>query len=585
VATLSNGCDKLTILATSRERLGLPFEQVCRVAPLPLPASDQLDDLAGVPSVALFLERARRVRPGFGTDDGQAAAVATLVRRLDGMPLAIELAAGRLSSLSLADLDRRLDRALDVLAAGAQVDQHHGTLRAAIGWSYDLLPDDEQRLFRALAVFPDGFDLATAEDVASEVAPAVDPTTAVAHLVDASMLVATFTDGARYRMLDTLRAYGLDRLAATNELDLATERLLRWAVALVGWIEAAVVTEDEPSAAACLVAEVGNLRAVWHTARSTGNLDVAAALVVSLSLPLRWRDLGELWNWAPELAADPRILDHPSAVCVMAAASDAAMRRGQLEAGEIFARRGLELAGDGGAEGRWRCGMQLAALDLFQGRLAEGIARYVSLAVPGWEAVTLDMAGMCATYAGKLDDARRFNERARSTASSPSIRAFNRYVTAEIDNLAGDWTSAQQHYRESIALAGTVGTAHTHGIASVGLVAVQAASGQVREALGGYRDLIDHWQRIGAWTQQWTTLRNAADLFDQLGEHDLATFLRDTADCAPEASVAGATTGRPLTGDADSGPPMARGDAPTREEVLDIAREAIARWLAAIPSD
>ena len=245
VATLWHHCHELTILATSRERLALPFEQVCPVAPLALPASDQVEDLASVPSVALFVERARRVRPGFATD-AQAAAIATVVRRLDGMPLAIELAAGRLSSLSLADLDRRLDRALDVLSAGAHVDQHHGTLRAAIEWSYNLLPDDEQRLFRVLAVFPDGFDLATAEDIAREVTPAADPTTAVAHLVDASMLVATFADVPRYRMLDTLRAYGLDRLAATNELDSATERLLRWAVRLVGWIEEAVITEDEP---------------------------------------------------------------------------------------------------------------------------------------------------------------------------------------------------------------------------------------------------------------------------------------------------------------------------------------------------
>jgi len=160
------------------------------------------------------------------------------------------------------------------------------------------------------------------------------------------------------------------------------------------------------------------------------------------------------------------------------------------------------------------------------------------------------------------------------------MRAFNDYIAAEIDNLAGDWTSALRHYRESIALAGTAGTAHTHGIASVGLVAVQAASGQVREALAGYRDLIDHWQRIGAWTQQWTTLRNAADLFDQLGDHHLGSFLRDAADRAPEASVAGATTGRPQAGDADSTPMMVRGiDAYRPEEVLDITRKAIDRWL------
>jgi predicted ATPase/class 3 adenylate cyclase len=582
VATLWHECDELTILATSRERLALPFEQVCPVAPLPLPAADQVEDLASVPSVALFVERARRVRPGFGIDDAQAGAIATVVRRLDGMPLAIELAAGRLSSLSLADLVRRLDRALDVLSAGADVDQHHGTLRAAIEWSYNLLPDDEQRLFRVLAVFPDGFDLITAEDIAREVTPAVDPTTAVARLVDASMLAVTFAEVPRYRMLDTLRAYGLDRLAATDELDSATERLLRWAVRLVGRIERAVMTEDEPWAATCLRAEVGNLRAVWHTARSTDNVDVAAALVSSLWWPLSWRDLSECWNWALELAADPRIIGHPSAVCVMAAASDAMIARGQLEQGEVFARRGLELAGGRDSEGRWRCCIELADCDLYHGRLAEGTASYASLAVPGWEAITLDSAAMCAAYAGDLDDARRFNERARSTTTSPSMRAYNHYVTAEIDNLAGEWTSALHQYHECITLSGTADTAIIHGIASVGLVAVQAASGQVREALAGYRDLIDHWQRIGAWTQQWTTLRNAADLFDQLGDHELASFLRDAADRAPEASLAGTTTGRPQATDLDSAPRMAQGiDAHGREEVLDITRKAIDRWLTA----
>jgi predicted ATPase/class 3 adenylate cyclase len=579
VATLWYRCHELTILATSRERLALPFEQVAPVAPLALPASDQVEDFASVPSVALFVERARRVRPGFATDT-HAAAVATVVRRLDGMPLAIELAAGRLSSLSLADLDRRLDRALDVLSAGADVDQHHGTLRAAIAWSYDLLSEDEQRLFRVLAVFPDGFDLATAEDIAREVTPAVDPTTAVARLVDASMLVATFTDVPRYRMLDTLRAYGLDRLAATNEFDNATQRLLRWAVRLVGWIETAVMTDDEPSAAACLRAEVGNLRAVWHTARSTDNVDVAAALVSSLWWPLSWRDLSECWNWALELAADPRIVGHRSAPCVMAAAAAAMSARGQLEDAEVFARHGLELAGDGDPEGRRRCGIELAECDLYHGRLAEGTARYDSLADPGWEAVTLDSAAMCAAYAGNLDDARRFNERARSSTTSPSMRAYNHYLTAEIDNAAGDWTSALHHYHASIALSETADTAIIQGIASVGLVAVQAASGQVREALAGYRQLIDHWQRIGAWTQQWTTLRNAADLFDQLGDHELASFLRDTADRAPEASLAGTTTGRPQVIDPDPTPRMAHGlDTHVREDVLDITRKAIDRWL------
>jgi predicted ATPase/DNA-binding SARP family transcriptional activator len=587
VAILMDSCQHLTVLATSRERLGLPFERVCRVAPLPLPAVDQHDDLASVPSVALFLDRARRVRPDFDTDSAQIATVATMVRRLDGMPLAIELAAGRLSSLSLGDLDRRLDRALDVLGGGPGGDMRHGTLRAAIEWSYHLLPDDERRLFGALAVFPDGFDLAAAEAVARDVAPGTDPTAAVAHLVDASMLVATFEDVPRYRMLDTLRAHGIDLLTTANELEAATDRLTRWAVRFAAWIEKTIVTDEEPLAAALLRAELGNLRAVWSTAPSCGNLDTAATLVVSLWWPTMWRELSEINNWAIELAADPRVLGHPSGASVFAAASETAQQRGRLDEAELLARRGLELAGDHDSTGQRRCRVELANIDLYRGRFTEARDEYLRLVdvVTGepFDSVVRHTAAMCATYAGDFDDARRLNERVPGRTASPSMLGFNHYIAAEIDKMTGDWDSAQQHYRHAIALTGTVGATRVQGVASVGLVALQAASGQVHQALAGYRELVDHWERTGAWTQQWTTLRNAADLFDQLGDHDVASFLRVAADESPEAAGVARATG-PASPDSftDPDPKPAVPETHqthTREQVLDVARQAIARHL------
>jgi predicted ATPase len=587
VAILANSCEHLTVLATSRERLGLPFEQVCRVAPLPLPAVDQHDDLAGVPSVALFLERARRVRPDFETDGTPVATIATMVRRLDGMPLAIELAAGRLSSLSLGDLSRRLDRALDVLGGGPGGDVRHGTLRTAIEWSYHLLPDDERRLFRALAVFPDGFDLAAAEAVARDVAPGTDPTAAVAHLVDASMLVATFDDVPRYRMLDMLRAYGIDRLTAANELEAATERLTRWAVRFAVWIEKTIATDEEPLAAARLRAELGNLRAVWSTARSSGNLDTAATLVVSLWWATMWRDLAEVKNWATELAADPRVVGHASGPSVFAAASETAQQRGRLDEAELLARRGLELAGDHDPTGLRRCRVELANIDLYRGRFTEARDEYLRLVDVAsgepFDSGVRHTAAMSATYAGDFDDARRLNERVPGRAASPSMLGFSHYIAAEIDKMAGAWDSAEQHYHHAIALTGTVGATRVQGVASVGLVALQAASGQVQQALAGYRELVDHWERTGAWTQQWTTLRNAADLFDQLGDHDVASFLRVAADEAPEAAGVARATSSASAGsfsDAHLKPVIAKTHRPhTREEVLDVARQAIARRL------
>lgn len=167
VSVLLDGCPELTVLATSPEPLGLAAECASRLAPLALPApEDSAQRLPSVPSVAMFLDRARRVRPGLAIGPEQLRLVAEVVRRLDGIPLAIELAAGRLSSFALPDLHRRLDRSLDLLGGGRRsADTRHRTLRTTVEWSYRLLEDDERRLFRQLSVFADGVDLATAERV------------------------------------------------------------------------------------------------------------------------------------------------------------------------------------------------------------------------------------------------------------------------------------------------------------------------------------------------------------------------------------------------------------------------------------
>jgi predicted ATPase/DNA-binding SARP family transcriptional activator len=236
IATVLHGCRNVTVLATSREPLGLAAECSSRLAPLPLPGLEPLtagdvDRLAHVPSVAVFLERAARVRPGFAPGPAELRRIADIVRRLDGIPLAIELAAGRLSSFSVADLSGRLDRALDLLGgSGTGQEDRHRTLRSTIEWSYQLLSSGERRLFRHLAVFPDGLDLDDAEAVAAELELTVDSGSALAHLVEASMINAIFGERTRYRMLETLRHFGLDRLAAEGEVAAAEQHLMRWAL-------------------------------------------------------------------------------------------------------------------------------------------------------------------------------------------------------------------------------------------------------------------------------------------------------------------------------------------------------------------
>ena len=304
VGTILAACPRLTVLTTSREPLGLAAEHAFRLAPLPLPDAADEGDLAHVASVAVFLDRAARVRPGHRVTPDELRTVADIVRQLDGMPLAIELAARRLSTFSLADLQARLHRALDLLGDGrASTDTRHRTLRATVEWSYQLLSLDQQRLFRHLSVFADGVDLDGAEHVASGLCLRDDPGIALARLVDASMIEADFAGGrTRYRMLETLRAFGLDRLAAAGETDEAAERMLQWAVELTDWIAVTLRTELEPDADRVLRREVANLRAAWQIARGRGAFDEAAALITAPFAGIGHRDLIEIRGWAEELA-------------------------------------------------------------------------------------------------------------------------------------------------------------------------------------------------------------------------------------------------------------------------------------------
>ncbi|HEY5857352.1 MAG TPA: BTAD domain-containing putative transcriptional regulator [Aldersonia sp.] len=565
VEQILSTCPRITVLATSREPLGLPAEYVSRLAPLALPRPDQ--DPQQVASVALFLERARRVRPGPPPSTTELRTVADIVRRLDGMPLAIELAAGRLSTFSLTDLSGRLDRSLDLLGAGSG-DPRHRTLRATIEWSYELLADDERRLFRTLSVFPDGVDLDTAERLAAELGLAADPGSILARLVDASMIEAVFEATTRYRMLETLRSFGLDRLAAAGEETAAVDRMVRWAVALTAWIGATMATEREPEADAVLRRELANLRTAWILARSRDSRADAAAMMVALFDAVAYRDLGEIRDWALELAADPALASGPQAAAALGVAGEAAYQRGDYRRAERLARAGLAQSG---ATGSWQCEFVLAVAALARGAFDDVIEYSFAagnLAGPGRE--DFGMAALATAYAGDLATARGLNRRGAATAVSPSMRAWAAYVEGEIEGCAGNPEEAEANYLQAIDLARASGATFLVGVATVGLLSARARAGRVHEALSGYRDVVEYFARNGGWTHLWTTLRNLADLLRRLGDDDAAALIDAAADRAPDApAVVGAAP------PADSSvPPLGRA------AVLDVARQAIARQLS-----
>ena len=215
------------MLATSRTVLHVPGEHVVRLQPLPVPREPaDLDTLTRQPAVRAFLEHARRRRPAYELTAEDADDITDVLRRLDGLPLGIELAARQVALMPLADVRERLDRALDLaIAPGAVDDDRQRTLRATIDSSYRLLPDHERWLLRAMAPFPGGVDLATVEALARGGVGEGDPLDVLHRLVDASLVVADPGAG-RYRLLFTVRAFLLDELRAEDELEEAERRFL-----------------------------------------------------------------------------------------------------------------------------------------------------------------------------------------------------------------------------------------------------------------------------------------------------------------------------------------------------------------------
>jgi predicted ATPase/DNA-binding CsgD family transcriptional regulator len=326
--TLLKTCPDLRILATSRQPLRIAGEYCVEVEPLATPVPDTSASLASVAhneAVTLFVERAAAVQPGFHLDEVNAPVVASICRRLDGIALALELAAGRLRALSVEQLLSRLDSRYDVLVGGSRAAlPRQQTMRALIDWSYALCTPAEQLLWARLSVFADGFGISAAEQVCADerlAASAVFDT--VEGLVDKSIVSADRARGeVRYRLVETVREYGADRLDELGERVPMKRRARDWCYRLVERMGSDWFSSKQADLLSALRLEHGNIRAALNFCLTEPG-ESSPGLAIAAGLRNYWTASGRLSegrHWLDRLLAqnpDPTP-ERVQALCVCA---------------------------------------------------------------------------------------------------------------------------------------------------------------------------------------------------------------------------------------------------------------------------
>jgi predicted ATPase/class 3 adenylate cyclase len=476
VEALERTCPGVAVLATSREGLALEGERVVPVPALSAPATDaDVSSVVDSEAVRLFVDRAGWVDPDFALTESNTDAVAQLCRRLDGLPLAIELAAARIGAMTPAELARRLDHRFDTLAGGRRrAVQRHQTLRAAIDWSYQLCSQAERRLLARLAVFAGGCTEEAAEAVCGG-----DPLSGgqvfelLAGLVAKSLVVAQRNGPAtRYRLLETIREYGEDRLAEYQETDQLRRRHAEYYCQLEASLWERLGGPEQLHASRRLAAERDNLLAAVNYAVDTTEVDLALRLVRHRPGP--GAQLGFALNLPiPVILGLPGATDHDLYPYALAASAAAAAVRGELDHIERDCQEALQAsqrltssqerrwveyliaaarAGRLSALGQWR---ESAGYSEQVAAMAREIGRESHAALAGTaEAAELAVVAGSYTMAGDpqagVGMARQALELARA-AGAPTVIAF--CLVALAGTVAGsDPPAARRLLEEALAL-------------------------------------------------------------------------------------------------------------------------------------
>jgi predicted ATPase/DNA-binding SARP family transcriptional activator len=530
-------CTGVTVLATSRERLRLTGERIWPVTPLDVPAEGATaPEVLATSAGELFRLRAEAVEPSFTLGPANTEAVGELCRRLDGMPLAIELAAARIRALAPADLVERLDRRFAVLAGGPRHEGgRHRTLEAVVAWSYDLLEPREADLFDRLAVFAGAVPLDGAEEVcAGDDLPRDEIAGLLGELVDKSMVVVQRDgDQVRYRLLDTMRDFGTRRLERRG----ITEQLRRMHahhhVTVAETQGARVRGPEEPAAVRVLDRAMDDLRAAHVWAVAADDIDTALRLPAALTNEVTYRLRDEVTTWAHRALALPGARAHPSHAAALATAAWGATCRDDCERAVKEAAEACAGGAPGGPVAVHALGA-LATAARYEGRLADVLVeggRLAEVAERNGDDFHLAFArvdrSLALLYGGDVPEAAAEVALLHGIADrcgSPTMLAFARYCDGEV-NLERDPDHAAASLEEAVTLARSVGNRLLEGVSLVCLASSQGRRGDTREALRVFREVVAHWRRVGDHTHQLTTVRNLVELLAQIEADEPAAIL------------------------------------------------------------
>jgi predicted ATPase/DNA-binding SARP family transcriptional activator len=563
-------CAGVIVLATSREALGVDGEQVWPVPPM------SADD-----ATALFVHRARSTRPDYDSEREAGGAVAEICLRLDGLPLAIELAAARMRMMTAAEVAQRLDDS-QLLAGGPRTAQpRHQSLAAAIDWSYRLLTRPEQSLFAQMSVFAGGADLDGVCGVCAEPRSTDgEVLDLLTGLVDKSMVAATpGRAGTRYRMLETLRAYARERLQERGDDVAIARRHAAYITELAERAARGVQGPDEQAWVERTLPDRDNMRVAFDQVFADRNGEMALRLVTSLAEVLHLRVGYESAAWA-EQALDIAPAEHPLLAAAVGAAARGAWNRGDFaRARKLAARAGGGVPDRGTARIAYPADV-VADVDLYEGDIDSALRHWEAEVVAArghddpirlvW---TLYYVAVC--HAVRREPqfgvaAARESVQVANGTGNPTARSMARYALGLVGKKT-DPDRALALFDEAAGLAAQVHNFWWHGIAMMEAAATRAVHGDPAVAARSLAEVLDHWDRVGDWTQQWLNLRYVVRLLVRVGAGAEAVDLHRCLAAAgkpsplddPGGGMAAAQTGPVLSG----------------AEAVDLARVTLNRWV------